>query len=231
MNLEVQLKELSVVRARERFPCLNLTEKSKGGNIEWEKGESIIVNGASAKWGDGFVVRSTIQNKLLFLIHQDKYDYQSVEFTVDKLLDEHIKNLETSTFNKKVVRNMVSRYGHITIVFTTQPFENQESYDNCLVIASNNFEEYFGPVFASRATFALTRNINPNFSEAERMEKRLPGIGKTNAAKIVQNRPYINEEHFYKKHALAMIGAEKEHPGKKVKIEYFPYDVYNINTA
>ncbi|CAG8812703.1 10508_t:CDS:2, partial [Gigaspora rosea] len=72
--------------------------------------------------------------------------------------------------------------------------------DNCLLVAKENFGKYFGPVFSSRATFSLTEDINPNFSEPKRMASIIPGVGDNIARDIVLKRPYYNEEEFYAKH-------------------------------
>ena len=120
------------------------------------------------------------------------------------LLDEHIKNCESSTFNTtKQHFDKLAEYHHITIVFTTQPFYETVPFDDCFIISCKNFELYFGPVFFSRATFALTKNINPNFSESQRMVECLPGVGDVTAEKIIINRPYKSEDDFCKKHGRA----------------------------
>ncbi|RGB42522.1 hypothetical protein C1646_750848 [Rhizophagus diaphanus] len=48
LNIEVELKELSVCSAKEQFPCNKLTDKKLSESIDWVKGENIIVNGAYA---------------------------------------------------------------------------------------------------------------------------------------------------------------------------------------
>ena len=137
----------------------------------------MIVNGKSTKWRDAFVVRETDQNQLLLRNLQAKYDYDSVTFTNKNLIKEYIKNLESSYCTKlnKNDLHLLSRYYHITIIFTTQSYESTVSQENCLVIVSCNFEEFFGLVFASRAIFSLTKDINPNFSEPARMKNFLFG--------------------------------------------------------
>jgi len=41
----------------------------------------------------------------------------------------------------------------LTVIFTTQPFEGpkEEPPANCLVIAKDGFDNYFGPVFSTHA--------------------------------------------------------------------------------
>jgi hypothetical protein len=98
-NIEVRLKKLSVRQAQEQFPCSKLTEKGSAASIPWGKGEVVIVNGVSAKWGDSFKVLETVQGDRLFSIHQDKHDYNSATYTFKDLFKEHIKNCESSAFN------------------------------------------------------------------------------------------------------------------------------------
>ncbi|UZO28612.1 uncharacterized protein OCT59_022129 [Rhizophagus irregularis] len=84
------------------------------------------------------------------------------------------------------------------------------------------------PVFSSRATFALIKNINPNFSESQRMVKCLPGVGDVTAEEIIRNRPYKSEDDFFKKHGRAKRGMEKnerENSEKKIKLDFYPFNV------
>ncbi|KAF9432465.1 hypothetical protein BGZ76_010776 [Entomortierella beljakovae] len=133
MSTVVHLQKLSVRRAREQFPSLILTDK-EGKPIEWDKGDSVIVNGASAPWGGAFVTRQT-QNENLLFQHQDKFDYKSVKFTAEELIQEHIKNISGSLDAKGGLRRKLASYRHITIVFTTQPFDDEVTVDGCLIIS------------------------------------------------------------------------------------------------
>ncbi|CAG8575804.1 3876_t:CDS:2 [Acaulospora morrowiae] len=228
-NFEVRLKKVSVRRAQEQFPCLKLTEKDSAKPIPWEEGEDVIVNGGSAKWGDSFRVLESVQGDLFLSIHQAKYDYNSATYTLKDLFNEHIKNCESSAFNTtKQLFNQLADYRHLTIVFTTQPIYEIVPYDDCFIISRNNFEQYFGPVFSSRATFAFTKNINPNFSELQRMMECQPGVGDVTAENIIINRPYKSEDDFFKKHNRAKRGKEKhehENPEKKLKLDFYPFNL------
>ncbi|CAB4404832.1 unnamed protein product [Rhizophagus irregularis] len=69
LDIEVELKELSVCSAKEQFPCNILTDKKSSDFID----NNVIVNGASASWGDAFVAREIAQNsnyKYILSIHQ-----------------------------------------------------------------------------------------------------------------------------------------------------------------
>ncbi|KAF9343227.1 hypothetical protein BGX34_007062, partial [Mortierella sp. NVP85] len=122
LSLEVKLQRLSVCQSQERFPCAKLTERSTRETISWNEGKAVIVNGAGASWGDSFVVRRTTKNERLLIIHQDKYDYQSEEYSTEELSKEHKKNLETSTKAIDDGFQDLKSYRHITVLFTTQPF-------------------------------------------------------------------------------------------------------------
>ncbi|RGB42958.1 hypothetical protein C1646_750331 [Rhizophagus diaphanus] len=90
LNIEVELKELSVCYAKEQFPCVKLTDK-ESNSIDWMKGENVIINGASSAWGDAFVVRAIVQNnnKYILIFHQCKhhmlgmYNYYTAEDSID----------------------------------------------------------------------------------------------------------------------------------------------------
>jgi hypothetical protein len=196
LDIEVELKELSVCYAREQFPCMKLTDKESLNSIDWVKGEKVIVNGASSKWGDVFVVRAIVQNnnKYILILHQCKYYLSGTYYTAKSLMGEHIKNLEGSIDTTGELRKILSQCQHIKIVFTIQPFDDIISTNNCLVIMKNNFKEYFGPIFASRATFSMTKDINPNFSDCSWMKNDLPGIGEITADKIVKAPTTFKQE-------------------------------------
>ncbi|RGB29098.1 hypothetical protein C1646_767018 [Rhizophagus diaphanus] len=166
-----------------------------------EKGEDVIVNSTSAKWGDSFRVLETIQGDLLFSIHQDKYDYNLAKYTLKDLCDEHIKNCISTANTTNQLFNKLAKYRHIMIVFTVQPFCELVPYEDCFIISRDNFEQYFGPVFSSRAIFALTKNINPNFSELKRMVECLPGTKE-------------GKEKY-----------EHENPEKRLKLDFYPFNV------
>ncbi|KAF9936090.1 hypothetical protein BGZ65_002758 [Modicella reniformis] len=226
LGLEVKLQRLSVCQSQERFPRAKLTEKSAGETISWEKGEAVIVNGAGASWGDSFVVRRTINNKLLIL-HQVKYDYQSEEYSTKDLSKEHQKNLDTSAKAINDGFQDLTSYRHITVLFTTQPFsEKTQIQDDCLVVSESNFKDYFGTVFALHANFALLRQ-NQNFMEASRMGNRIPR--EATAKKIVLQRPYSSLADFYEKFPQGKRKVEEvkhQHSGKKSKpnLDFFPFE-------
>ncbi|GBC51889.2 hypothetical protein GLOIN_2v414785 [Rhizophagus irregularis DAOM 181602=DAOM 197198] len=199
-NIEVRLKKLSVCQAQEQFPCLKLTEKGTAKSIPWEEGEVVVVNGASAEWRDSFRVLQTVQGDRLFSIHQAKYDYNSATYTLNNLYKEVIKNYVTSINTKKELFDKLAKHCHIMIVFTTQPFYETVSCDECFIISR----------------------------KSQRMVKCLPGVGDVTAEEIIRNRPYKSEDDFFKKHGRAKRGMEKnerENSEKKIKLDFYPFNV------
>jgi hypothetical protein len=76
----------------------------------------------------------------------------------------------------------------------------------------------------------MTRDINPNFSDCSWMENELPGVGKTIAGQIVEARPHLSEDDFYNKFSRVKRSIEKyeeKNPGKKVKLDFYPFNVKN----
>ncbi|PKY51439.1 hypothetical protein RhiirA4_468482 [Rhizophagus irregularis] len=132
LNIEVELKELTVCYAKEQLPCVKPMDKELN---------SI---GASS---EAFVIRAIVQNNNLYYLSG----------TAESLKKEHIKNLEGTTGE---LHKILSQCQHITIAFTIQPFDDTILTNNCLIIMKSNFKEYFGPTFASRATFYMTKDIN-----------------------------------------------------------------------
>nr|CAG8493793.1 670_t:CDS:2 [Entrophospora candida] len=220
LDIVVKLKELSVYQANEQFPSLKLTKKTDNQMIDWEEGNVLVINGKSAQFGDSFVVREVVDGSKLLIIEQDKWDYNSEEFTLYQVLEESIKNIENILKSKSP--NGLLQYVPIMIFYTTQPYygDPSELPDHCLLIAKENLGTYFGPVFSSHATFSLTKDINPNFSEPKRMTSIIPGVGEHTARDIVSKRPYHNEEEFYAKHPQLKR--------RCTKLSFYPFDL-NIN--
>jgi hypothetical protein len=48
LDIEVELKELSICSVKEQFTCKKLMDKESSKSIDWVKGENVIVNDASA---------------------------------------------------------------------------------------------------------------------------------------------------------------------------------------
>jgi hypothetical protein len=62
------------------------------------------------------------------------------------------------------------------------------------------------------------------------MKNALPGVDEVTADKIVEARPHLSENDFYKKFSRvkeAIENYELENPGKKVKLDFYPFDIEN----
>ncbi|CAG8643072.1 8308_t:CDS:1, partial [Scutellospora calospora] len=106
---------------------------------------------------------------------QDKWDYNSEEFTLYQVLEESIKNIESILKSKYYTTH--SYYGDLS-----------ELPGRCLLIAKENFRTYFGFMFLLYAIFSLIKDINPNFISI------IPGVGEQIVRDIVLKRSYHNEE-------------------------------------
>ncbi|CAB5394946.1 unnamed protein product [Rhizophagus irregularis] len=115
-----------------------------------------------------------------------------------------------------VEHSELQEYRDITIIFTTQPYEGSENLPEILIVSKDNFKSYFGPVFSARATFSLTRDINPNFWDINRLKNTIEGIGDVSMDTVIAKRPYISEDHFHNVNP----GADK-----RQKLDFFPFDV------
>ncbi|RGB42311.1 hypothetical protein C1646_662393 [Rhizophagus diaphanus] len=231
LNIKVKLKELSVCYAGQQFPCKELTDK-ESNSIDWAKGGNVIINGASAEWGDAFVVRKKVQNnkknnkKYILIHHQCKYYLSGAYYTAKDLNNEH--HILGSASATKKLWNILSKCQHITIAFMIQPCGDPISTPDCLVIMKSNFKKYFGPIFASRAMFSMTKDINPNFSDISWMINEISGIGKVTASEIIKTQPHLSEDYFYKKFSRtkrSIVNYEDNKPGKKIKLNFHPFNV------
>ncbi|PKK69605.1 hypothetical protein RhiirC2_780789 [Rhizophagus irregularis] len=184
IDIEMELKELSVCCARQQYPCIELTDK-KSNSIDWTKGENVNSH------------------------------------------NEHEKNLLGSTSAPKKVQNILFKCQYIIIAFIIQPLANKISNPDCLIIMKSNFKENFGPIFASYATFYMTRDINPNFSDFSCMINQIPGVGRVTANEIIKSQPHSNKDDFYKKfrNVKRSIDKEDNKPEKKIKFNFQPFKI------
>ncbi|PKY47885.1 hypothetical protein RhiirA4_523646 [Rhizophagus irregularis] len=212
-DMSVKLKPLRVCEANEQFPLTNpLTEKSDGEIIDWQSGDVVVINGSC----DVFFVRELVDTfyKKFIMMSQCKWDYGSKKVPESKVEEEYEKNLQN--FYAAAVDN--ENYIPITIIFTSQPYsdskEKQES--GILVISKEDFKKHFGPVFSSRASFAIAGNTNPNFWEKNRLKNVLDGIGDVSIGNVIKKRPYYSDNDY----------RDKNPGAKKIpKMDYFPFDV------
>ncbi|RGB30818.1 hypothetical protein C1646_764835 [Rhizophagus diaphanus] len=215
-DMSVKLKPLRVCKANEQFPFTNpLTEKSDGEIIDWKSGLVVIINGSSAPFADVILVRELENADFKFLMsNQCKWDYGSKMMSKSKVNEEDKKNLMNYL-------NTIDNDGYIliTIIFTSQPYIKEELESGVLVVSKDDFKKHFGPVFSSRASFAIIGDTNPNFWEKNRLKNVLDGIGDASIDNVIKNRPYYSDADFRNKNLLA-----KELP----KMDCFPFDVSDI---
>ncbi|PKC59404.1 hypothetical protein RhiirA1_540504 [Rhizophagus irregularis] len=170
LDIVMKLKELGIYKSREQFPLnLNLTH---GSEIPWNNGHCVVVNGTSAESSDIFYVMEDVSGVFYLIMGQNQWDYGSKKMTEKNVSDEDEKN-----FNS-VEHSELQEYRDITIIFTTQPYEGSENLPEILIVSKDNFKSYFGPVFSARATFSLTRDINPNFWDINRLKNTIKGADK-----------------------------------------------------
>jgi hypothetical protein len=87
---------------------------------------------------------------------QCKLDYGSERIHQEQIDDEDKRNLEGF---HKFIRGYT--YIPVTIIFTSQPYDGPPREG--VVISKENFKKHFGPVFSSRAKFAIIKETNPKF--------------------------------------------------------------------
>uniref|UniRef100_U9UTP5 Crinkler effector protein N-terminal domain-containing protein n=1 Tax=Rhizophagus irregularis (strain DAOM 181602 / DAOM 197198 / MUCL 43194) TaxID=747089 RepID=U9UTP5_RHIID len=161
LDIIMKLKKLFTYEAREQFPLsLDLTLKSDGTKIHWKDGRSVVVNGSSAEFADIFLVMEDENGVYYLIMGQNKWDYCSVKMTESNVYKEDDKNLSGIEGSPEL-----QNYQPITIIFTSQPYRERKKTSNILIVSTDNFKSYFGPIFSARATFAFTKAINPNFWE------------------------------------------------------------------
>ncbi|RGB22845.1 hypothetical protein C1646_677547 [Rhizophagus diaphanus] len=211
-DMSVKLKPLRVCKANEQFPITNsLTEKSDGKKINWQSGDVVVINGSGAPFADVFLVRmpKDIDDYKFIMMNQYKWDYVSLKMLESKVKEEDKNNL----INLDNVAD--DDYVAITIIFTSQPYEGEQE-SGVLVISKEDFKKHFGPIFSSRASFAITGDTNPNFWEKNRLKNVLDGIGDASIDNVIKKRPYYSDRDY----------REKNPGGKKLRnMDYFPFDV------
>ncbi|PKY38663.1 hypothetical protein RhiirA4_155763 [Rhizophagus irregularis] len=202
LDIVMKLKELNIYKSQ--FPLnLNLINSDD----RWNNGHCVVVNGTSAESSKIFYIMEDVSGVFYLIMGQNQWDYGSKKMTEKNVSDEDEKN-----FNS-VKHSELQGYKVITIIFTTQPYEGSENLPEILIVSKDNFKSYFGPVFSARATFSLTRDINPNFWDINRLKNTIKGIGDDS---VIAKRPYISEDHFHNVNPKA----DKRH-----KLDFFPFDI------
>jgi hypothetical protein len=209
----VKLKKLHVREASEQFPnkTMKLTDKFTGEQINWKSGEAVVINGKSAQSADVLLVREVDKKLKLLVMDQCKWDYGSKRIHQEEIDDEDKKNLES---HHKFIKDCT--YIPVTVIFTSQPYDGPPR-EGLVVISKENFEDHFGPVFSSRAKFAIIRETNPNFWDRNRLLNTLDGVGTATIDKALEKRPYFDDKGYLKINPNAK--------NKKQKLNYYPFNI------
>jgi len=202
-NLFVKLDLLEVAPVVHRFPSKTqlVVHKDTGKVIDWATCRHLLLNGKSAEFGDTVLIlvaeKQTAQKyfgrqvNMIIVSGQQKWDYNSEDFTLEQARNEHKKTQETAERE-----DLPKSCGLITVIFTTQrlPKEKIQSIPkDILIIHQDNFKDYYGP-FAARAAFSIAHSLNPNFADIQHLQV-LEGIGEETAKAIAlerQKRPFTN---------------------------------------
>src|SRR5947207_4887030 len=118
------------------------------------------------------------------MMNQCKWDYGSIKMPESKVEEEDEKNL------KNFYTAVDNDYMLITIIFTSQPYIKEKQESGVLVVSKEDFKKHFGPVFSSRASFAITGDTNPNFWGKNRLKNVLDGIGDAAIDNVIKKRLY-----------------------------------------
>ena len=127
--------------------------------------------------------------------------YDSATMSLDDIVNECEKNKKAIEEAEIGLREQLQQFRLVTVIFTTQPLKctAEELPDDCLVVAKDNFETYFGRVFASRAVFGMVGDVNLNFTSPARIVNRVEGIGSAIAQAICGKRPYFSADDVIEK--------------------------------
>ncbi|CAG8568538.1 4977_t:CDS:2 [Funneliformis caledonium] len=115
------------------------------------------------------------------------------ELTIDDIKTECNKNKKAINEMKDSDLKKFLEESHIvTVIFTSRPFKgnSEDLPDNCLIISKENFNQYFGPLFASRLTFNIINDLNINSAELKRISEMIKGVGDILSKVIHENRSY-----------------------------------------
>ncbi|CAJ0752763.1 19615_t:CDS:2, partial [Entrophospora sp. SA101] len=216
LELRIKLRPLTVRRIREQFPCLKLSDSIDFNEVDW-KSNSIIINGWAAPFADCFRCEITDDEHFLFICSQQKWKTNTI--CIEDILAEHEKNIKAFGKAQEPLRSEFKKYRLITVVFTNQPFSGNFANIplNCLLICQQNFQDYFGHVFASRAAFAITRDSNPNFINPDRLCATLK-IPKKLSGEISRKRPFRSRNEIIEK-----IPEMQSHLDAVKMMSFFPY--------
>ncbi|CAG8787449.1 31552_t:CDS:2, partial [Gigaspora margarita] len=191
LELHIKLRLLTVHRAKEQFSCLKLSDLTNFNNIDW-RSNNIIINGWAAPFADCF----------------------------RHILVEHEKNKKVFENAQEPLKLELKTYRLITVIFTNQPFSGNYADIplDCLLICQQNFQDYFGYIFAFHAAFAITRDSNPNFINPDHLCVALK-IPRQLSGEISRKRPFRLRNEIIKK-----VPKMQNHLDAVKMMSFFPYE-------
>ncbi|CAI2187878.1 11464_t:CDS:2 [Funneliformis geosporum] len=154
----------------------------------------VIVNGYSAPFADVFLLRKIIpESRNLLIAFQQKWYITSQKFTIDDAVKECNKNKNAyKDVKDDNLRKFLEEAHIVTVIFTSRPFKGnpKDLPDDCLIISKENFNQYFGPLFALRLTFDIINDLNINSAEPNQIANVIKGAEEVISKAIYENRPY-----------------------------------------
>jgi hypothetical protein len=225
LNQHIKLFDLSVAQSKQQFPKKMSIYDNHGKLIDW-KNNIVVINGASASFGDCFLLRKKANPTDMDLLMCLQAKLKKKAISIQEVRDEHTKNKNAS--------KDFQDYHLITVVITTQNLcvgeqaNLVELGDDCLLICWHNFVEYFGEIFASRANFEMASLRNPNFGDPARLmqSNQMPG---TVAADITRKRPYSSLDDLYDRVSWAKNHAEYFGFDELGGFSFYPFDNSSFN--
>ena len=153
LNTQIKLKKLDISKNL----SINALMDSKNKKVESLDG-LVVINGKSAQSADVFSECQTLNGEDIIMGLQEKWYTTSKDLTIDDIMKEHNKNKNASKLANKKLKIKLENTHIVTVIFTLQLFKGNvnDMPDNCLVIARENFEQYFGPLFSSQLIFDIT---------------------------------------------------------------------------
>ncbi|CAJ0626506.1 16527_t:CDS:2 [Entrophospora sp. SA101] len=201
LDIQIKLEKLNnICIAKNQFPKSGQPIRSSDNfEMSFESNDILFINGKAAPFADIFLVQQTSKSQKIIMGLQEKWHNFSDPITIMDIENECKKN--SAAIAKSTIKNLKD-YHIITIIFTSQHFNKEDVKklpNDCLIIARDNFEQCFGPVFSSRLAFNIMGKLNLNFAKPQQISNLIKGIGTTMSSSIFQKRPYYGVEDVIKK--------------------------------
>jgi len=204
MDMKVSLRSLSFVETCEQFlvSTLSPTNKRDGYPVEWTNLSKVVKPAANEPSIDLVSIWRLADNTgHVLLLTQCRWTYSSTK-RITCLSPDVLTNLYSEACNMVAMAAQKCEDGTpesilfrtcriVFCVITPKPYVGAIP-QNCFVISKDQFKEYFGKAFYSRAVFNMVQPAHVNFAEVCVLE-RLPGVGGAVLKAIVKER---KQRHF-----------------------------------